>query len=136
GISFFLAERVQQVLGIEVSDASIQDAIQNSAQNGISNCAFMAGQVEDLLGQLAEQTERFDLVVTDPPRVGMHPKALQALIGLRPRKIVYVSCNPQALGRDLKVLSEAGYRVDYGQLVDMFPHTPHCEVLIRLVDGN
>ena len=136
GISFFIAKRVQQVLGIEVSDASIQDAIKNSAQNGISNCAFMAGQVEDLLGQLTEQTERFDLVVTDPPRVGMHPKALQALIRLRPRKIIYVSCNPQALGRDLKVLDEAGYRVDYGQLVDMFPHTPHCEVLVRLLDGN
>jgi 23S rRNA (uracil1939-C5)-methyltransferase len=134
GISFFLSEHVNQVLGIEVSDAAIQDATRNCARNNITNCAFMAGQTEDLLGQLAEQSERFDLVVTDPPRMGMHPKALKALIGLRPKKIIYVSCNPHALGRDLKVLLEAGYGVDYGQLVDMFPHTPHCEVLIRLID--
>ncbi|MBT3606065.1 MAG: 23S rRNA (uracil(1939)-C(5))-methyltransferase RlmD [Candidatus Latescibacteria bacterium] len=134
GISFFLSERVKHLLGIEVSDSAIQDAVRNSARNKIENCTFMVGQAEDLLGQLAEKDERFDLVVTDPPRVGMHPKALKALIKLRPNKIVYVSCNPQALVRDLKVFSAAGYQIEYGQLVDMFPHTPHCEVLVRLVD--
>lgn len=134
GISFFLAKRAKQVLGIEVSDSAIQDAVRNSARNQIENCTFMAGQAEDLLGQLAEQNEQFDLVVTDPPRVGMHPKALVALIKLRPKKVIYVSCNPQALARDLKTFAEAGYHIEYGQLVDMFPHTPHCEVLVRLVD--
>jgi 23S rRNA (uracil1939-C5)-methyltransferase len=134
GISFFLSERVKRVLGIEVSEAAIQDAERNCRRNGISNCEFTAGHVEDLLGKLADQSEKFDLVVTDPPRMGMHPKALRALIGLRPRQIVYVSCSPQSLGRDLKVFSQNGYTVNYGQLVDMFPHTPHCEVLVRLVD--
>lgn len=134
GISFFLAKRVNQVLGIEVSESAVRDALKNSAENNIDNCAFMAGQAEDLMGQLAEGPERFDLVVTDPPRAGMHPKAMGALIEMRPKKIVYVSCNPQALANDLRVLVEAGYRADYCQLVDMFPHTPHCEVLVRIID--
>lgn len=133
-ISFFLSRLVDNVLGIEISAAAVQDAVRNSARNGISNCAFMAGPAEELMGQLTDQSERFDLVITDPPRVGMHPKAMDALVKLRPKKIVYVSCNPKALGQDLKVLCEAGYLVDYGQLVDMFPHTPHCEVLVRLID--
>jgi 23S rRNA (uracil1939-C5)-methyltransferase len=136
GISFFLAKEVDHVLGIEVSDSAIQDAIRNSSRNGILNCSFIAGPAEDVLRQLAKEEERFDLVVTDPPRVGMHPRAMLALLELRPRKIVYVSCNPQALGRDLKILSGSGYKPDYGQLVDMFPHTPHCEVIVRLVDGQ
>ena len=136
GISFFLSRQVDNVLGIEVSESAVQDAVRNSARNDISNCVFMSGPAEELMGQLTQQNDRFDLVVTDPPRVGMHPKAMGALIKLRPKKIVYVSCNPQALGRDLKILCQAGYRVDYGQLVDMFPHTPHCEVLVRLFDDH
>ena len=132
GISLFLAEHAQQVLGIEVVEDAVQDAVRNCAINGIENCVFMAGQAELLLEQLRQQSEVFDVAVIDPPRVGLHEKALSALVALRPSRMVYVSCNPQALGKDLSALAQAGYRTDYVQLVDMFPHTPHCETLAKL----
>jgi 23S rRNA (uracil1939-C5)-methyltransferase len=133
GISLFLSERVGQVVGVEVAESAVQDAVRNSANNGVDNCRFISGSAEQILHQLKVQGERFDVAVTDPPRPGMHLKALQALAELRPNRIVYVSCNPQVLGVDLKRLEAAGYRADYLQLVDMLPHTPHCEVLARLV---
>lgn len=136
GISFYLAEKASQVLGIEVSEPAIRDAQENCIRNNITNCTFVAGQAEDILRQMDPQTGQVDLVVTDPPRMGMHPKALQALIGFGPPRIVYVSCNPQALAQDLKVFAEHGFRAEYGQIVDMFPHTPHCEVLVRLIKQN
>ena len=89
---------------------------------------------EDILRQLISQNESYDVAVTDPPRSGMHPKARESLIDLRPGRIVYVSCNPTALAQDLRVMIDAGYGVDYVQLVDMFPHTPHFEVLARVID--
>lgn len=133
GISLFLAEHALQVVGIEVVEDAVQDAVRNCAINGIGNCVFMAGQAELLLEQLRQQGDFFDVAVIDPPRAGVHGKALSALSALRPSRIVYVSCNPQALGSDLSALERAGYRTDYIQLVDMFPHTPHCETLAKLV---
>ncbi len=133
-ISLYLSRKAGYVLGIEVVEGAVRDAIRNSAINGVSNCGFIAGAAEDILWRIREQGERFDTVVTDPPRPGMHPKALNAICDLRPERIVYVSCNPEALGSDLKRLEAGGYRTDYVQLVDMFPHTPHCEVVARLAD--
>ncbi len=133
GISLFLSERVGQVVGVEMAESAVRDAVRNSANNGVDNCRFISGAAEQVLRQLKSQGERFDVAVTDPPRPGMHPKALRALAELRPNRIIYVSCNPQALGTDLKCLEAEGYRTDYLQLVDMLPHTPHCEVLARLV---
>jgi 23S rRNA (uracil1939-C5)-methyltransferase len=132
GISFFLSEVAQDVLGIESSEAAIKDAVRNSAQNGVEGCQFMAGPAEVLLSQLRNRGERFDVVVTDPPRPGMHAKALAALGELAPRRIVYVSCNPQALAEDLIRLRAFGYTATAAQVVDMLPQTPHCEVLVRL----
>jgi 23S rRNA (uracil1939-C5)-methyltransferase len=134
GISFFLSEEAGSVVGVESSEAAVNDAARNSANNEVHNCSFVAGEAERVLGEMAARGERFECAVTDPPRPGMHPKALEALAGLRPSRIVYVSCNPKALGVDLGRLVSAGYRVDYLQLVDMFPHTPHCEVVARLRD--
>ena len=131
-ISLFLSEHAGEVVGVEVSEAALRDAVRNSADNGIENCQFIPGLAERVLHQFKAQGERFDAAVIDPPRPGMHPKASQALIDLRPDRIVYVSCNPQVLGDDLMRLEAAGYRTDCLQLVDMFPHTPHCEVLARL----
>ena len=133
-ISAFLAQKAKAVLGIEVSDAAVADAVRNTAANDLDNCQFMAGRAEVILRQLVTQGDRFEVAVTDPPRSGMHPKARDALIALRPGRVVYVSCNPKALAEDLRYFCEAGYEVDYMQLVDMFPHTPHCEVLARIVD--
>jgi len=134
GISLFLSERAGSVVGVEASEAAVSDAARNSANNAVRNCSFVSGEAERVLGEMAARGERFDCAVTDPPRPGMHPKAIEALIALRPSRIVYVSCNPKALGVDLNRLMSAGYRTDYLQLVDMFPHTPHCEVLARLYD--
>ena len=133
GISLFLSERARRVVGVEAEEEAVQDAVRNSANNGVTNCRFIPGAAQNVLRQLQVQGEQFGAAVADPPRAGMHPKALQALADLRPGRIVYVSCNPQALGADLKTLEDAGYRTDYAQLVDMFPHTPHCEVVARLV---
>jgi 23S rRNA (uracil1939-C5)-methyltransferase len=98
----------------------------------VHNCSFVCGEAEIVLGQMAAHSERFEAAVTDPPRAGMHPKAISGLIDLRPARIVYISCNPQALGIDLSRLQAAGYRTAYVQVVDMFPHTAHCEVIARL----
>ena len=136
GISICLSKKASEVIGVEVVAPAVRDAVRNSANNGIGNCRFIAGSAEDVLHQLRDQGERFHTAIADPPRPGMHPKALQALVDLHPERIIYVSCNPEALGSDLKDLGAAGYRTDHIQLVDMFPHTPHCEVVARVVhDG-
>ncbi len=132
GISFFLSDRSKDVLGIESSEAAIRDAVRNGGQNNVAHCQFMAGSAEDLLSQLRRRGETFDVAVTDPPRPGMHAKALAALGELGPRRIVYVSCNPNALVEDVVRLRAYGYAVTEAQVVDMLPQTPHCEVLIRL----
>ena len=133
-ISLYLSRRAGYVLGIEAVEGAVRDAVRNSAINGVSNCRFIAGAAEDILWQIREQGERFETVVTDPPRPGMHLKAIAAICEMRPERIVYVSCNPEALGTDLNRLEAACYKTDYVQLVDMFPHTPHCEVVARLTN--
>jgi tRNA/tmRNA/rRNA uracil-C5-methylase (TrmA/RlmC/RlmD family) len=132
GISIYLSNEVSKVIGVEMVEPAVRDAIRNSANNGIANCRFIAGSAEDVLSQLKDQGERFETAIADPPRPGMHPKALTALVDLEPERIIYVSCNPEALGNDLRALEIAGYRSDHVQLVDMFPHTPHCEVVARV----
>ncbi|MBS13247.1 MAG: 23S rRNA (uracil(1939)-C(5))-methyltransferase RlmD [Gemmatimonadetes bacterium] len=135
GISLFLSQMAARVVGVEVSEDAIRDAVGNSARNGVENCQFISGPAEDLLGQLRDQGDRFDVAVTDPPRAGMHHRALRALIDLKPERIIYVSCNPAALATDAAALTAHGYRMEYLQLVDMLPQTPHCEVLVRFCLG-
>jgi 23S rRNA (uracil1939-C5)-methyltransferase len=131
-ISLCLARQGGTVLGIESSPAAIKDAFRNISDNGITTCRFAAGQAEDLLEKLGNARERFDLAVADPPRAGMHARALSALCELRPTRIVYVSCNPQTLARDLLALRGYRYEVVSVQLVDMLPQTPHCEIVAVL----
>jgi 23S rRNA (uracil1939-C5)-methyltransferase len=131
-ISLHLARVAGSVLGIEVVDEAVADARKNAALNGVENCEFIAGAVEDLLDGLREEGRYFDLAVVDPPRPGVHKKALAALGRLQPRCIIYVSCNPETLADDLQALGEYGYQIDLVQPVDMFPHTPHCEVVCKL----
>ena len=92
----------------------------------------MVGAAEDILGELAVQGQHFDLAVVDPPRPGIHKKALAGLCALAPPRIMYVSCNVHTLAGDLRALGEAGYGVRSVQPVDMFPQTPHCEVVVEL----
>jgi len=120
------------VYGVEVTQAAVDDAARNAAANGIANCTFLAGEVRFVLPQLVAQGVGAQVVVADPPRAGFHPKALGALAQMGPARIVYVSCNPATLARDLGELVRGGYRLEWVQPVDMFPHTPHIEAVARL----
>ena len=131
-ISLQLAGRCRWVYGVEVTQAAVDDAARNAAANGIANCTFLAGEVRFVLPSLIAQGVGAQVVVADPPRAGFHPKALRALLQMGPSRIVYVSCNPATLARDLGELVRGGYRLEWVQPVDMFPHTPHIEAVARL----
>jgi 23S rRNA (uracil1939-C5)-methyltransferase len=131
-ISLLLARRARWVYGIEVAQAAVDDAGVNAAVNRITNCTFVCGEVRFALPSLIAKGVTAEVVVADPPRAGFHPKALYALITLGARRIVYVSCNPTTLARDLGELVRGGYRLEWVQPVDMFPHTPHIEAVARL----
>jgi 23S rRNA (uracil1939-C5)-methyltransferase len=131
-ISLLLARRCRRVYGIEVAPASVADAVRNARANGIENCTFLTGEVRHVLPALIAEGVAVDTVVADPPRAGFHPKALTALAGLGAARIVYVSCNPSTLARDVGELVRRGYRLEWVQPVDMFPQTPHIEAVARL----
>ena len=128
-ITLYLAKHCRQIIGLEVVESSINDARSNAELNGIANAAFYKVDLKDfhaLLGTL----DSFDIpgvIITDPPRAGMQPKALATMIRLRPRRIVYVSCNPASLARDGKEICAHGYTLLSVQPVDMFPHISHIE---------
>jgi 23S rRNA (uracil1939-C5)-methyltransferase len=131
-ISLLLARRCRHVYGIEVATAAVDDAIRNARANAIENCTFLAGEVRHVLPTLVRDGVTADVVVADPPRAGFHPKALQALVALAPARVVYVSCNPATLARDIGDLLRQGYRLEWVQPVDMFPQTSHIEAVARL----
>ena len=114
--------------GVEEVPAAIADAHRNAKRNNIDNASFAEGKAEDLLPTLDFET---DVAVVDPPRAGVHPRAMAAIRQLAPKRIVYVSCNPKALARDLAALQE-DYRVTRIQAVDMFPQTLHVETVVAL----
>jgi 23S rRNA (uracil1939-C5)-methyltransferase len=131
-ISLLLARRCRRVYGIEIAPAAVADAVRNAHANGIDNCTFLTGEVRHVLPALIDQGVKAETVVADPPRAGFHPKALTALAALGPARIVYVSCNPSTLARDVGDLVRRGYRLEWVQPVDMFPQTPHIEAIARL----
>lgn len=126
-IANFVAPHAQQVIGIEYVPEAIEDARENSRINHISNTAFFAGDMKDILTPafIAEHG-RPDLIITDPPRAGMHPDVIATILSAAPQRIVYVSCNPATQARDLAMLAQA-YTIERIQPVDMFPHTQHVE---------
>ncbi|MGH7356606.1 MAG: 23S rRNA (uracil(1939)-C(5))-methyltransferase RlmD [Candidatus Rokuibacteriota bacterium] len=131
-ISLLLARRARRVIGVEVAGAAVADAVRNARINGIDNCTFLDGEVRHVLPALMRSGVRADVVVADPPRAGFHPKALAALAALAPARLVYVSCNPSTLARDVGDLTRQAYRLEWVQPVDMFPQTPHIEAVARL----
>ena len=135
-ITLLLAQRARAVYGIEVSGEAIQDAVKNARANGIDNVRFLQGEVRHVLPDLHRKGIRAHVVVADPPRAGLHPKAIPALGNLGPQRIVYVSCNPSTLARDVGLLVERGYALEVVQPLDMFPHTPHIEAVARLTRRN
>jgi 23S rRNA (uracil1939-C5)-methyltransferase len=131
-ISLLVARKSRHVYGIELAAAAVADALRNARANGIENCTFLEGEVRHVLPDLFRQGVRAEVVVADPPRAGFHPKALSALATLAPARLVYVSCNPATLARDVGDLVRQGYVLEWVQPVDMFPQTPHIEAVARL----
>ncbi|KFB68961.1 MAG: putative RNA methyltransferase [Candidatus Accumulibacter vicinus] len=131
-IANFVAGQAKKVIGLEYVEAAIEDAKVNSSINGISNTEFYAGDMKDLLDDaFLQQHGKPDVVITDPPRAGMHEDVCKMLLKAEPKRIVYVSCNPATQARDLKILSEK-YSIVAVQPVDMFPHTMHVENVVSL----
>lgn len=135
GISLYLADKARQVTGFEVVDSAVGDAERNARLNGIKNCRFEAGDAAHLLEDLREEGKPVDLVVLNPPRKGCDAPVLASVAALAPERIIYVSCSPATLARDLDVLADAGYRALTIQPVDMFPQTPHVEN-VALLEKN
>lgn len=131
-IANFVSRQAQQVIGIEYVPEAIEDAKVNSEINGIKNTLFYAGDMKDVLNDdfIAEHGHP-DVIITDPPRAGMHPDVVDTILRAAPQRIVYVSCNPATQARDLQLLSVA-YQVERIQPVDMFPHTTHVENVVSL----
>ncbi len=128
-----IADLCGSVLGVETNPAAIADAKVNAALNGITNAEFRGMAVEAGLTALLATDP--DAAVVDPPRAGLHSKAVEALCLRPPRILVYVSCNPEALARDLKALS-ISYDLERGEVVDLFPHTDHVETAVLLRRRN
>ena len=132
-IANFVARKSQHVIGIEYVPEAIEDAKVNSAINNIGNTEFFAGDMKDILNdEFIAEHGRPDVIITDPPRAGMHPDVVKTILRAAPQRIIYVSCNPATQARDLQLLDEQ-YRVDVVQPVDMFPHTPHVENVVLLL---
>ena len=131
-IANFVSRQARQVVGIEYVPEAIEDAKSNAAYNGISNTLFYAGDMKDLLtAEFIERHGKPDVIITDPPRAGMHEDVVKAILYAAPKRIVYVSCNPATQARDLSLLDNM-YKVTAVQPVDMFPHTHHVENVVCL----
>lgn len=135
-IANFVAHQAKQVIGIEYVPEAIEDAKVNSQINNISNTLFYAGDMKDILNEeFINQHGRPDVIITDPPRAGMHPDVVNTILAARPKRIVYVSCNPATQARDLAMM-ENEYKITAVQPVDMFPHTQHVENVVQLTLRN
>ncbi len=131
-ISLFLSEKAKKVYGVEVVEAAVMDARENALLNGVENVEFMAGEAEKLIPEVYSRGIRADVVVVDPPRKGCDEILLETLVNMKPERIVYVSCNPATLARDLNYLAGKGFKAVEVQPVDMFPWTPHVESIIMM----
>jgi 23S rRNA (uracil-5-)-methyltransferase RumA len=128
-IAQIMAPVCKEVVGVEIVEEAVEAAKENASLNGLSNCRFLAGDVLKVLDEIPEQP---DYIILDPPRDGIHPKALERIIAYGVPRMVYISCKPTSLARDLEVLQARGYRVEKAACVDMFPGTYHVETVVLL----
>lgn len=131
-IGLSVCDRVKQVIGVEINRDAVRDAIANARLNGVKNAWFTAGDAGRFMEQMVEDGQRPDLVFMDPPRAGSDRRFLESLLRVSPRRVVYISCDPETLKRDLEILTAGGYRVRRIQPVDMFPMTEHIECVVSL----
>ncbi|MBC2581591.1 23S rRNA (uracil(1939)-C(5))-methyltransferase RlmD [Clostridium sp. DJ247] len=128
-IGQIVAKDAKKVLGIELIEEAVKSANENAKINGLTNCSFIAGDVAEVIKNIKDKP---DIIILDPPRPGVHPTALEYVTKFNAPSIIYVSCNPKTLVTDLKILQKSGYSVEKIKLMDMFPHTPHVECVVRL----
>lgn len=132
-ISLFLAQKATKVYGIEIIEDAIKDAKINAKLNKLDNVEFYVGKAEEVVPKMYSEGKTADVVVVDPPRKGCDEKVLDTIVSMKPDRVVYVSCNPSTLARDLAYLNERGYKCVEIQPVDMFPHTMHVECCAKIV---
>lgn len=128
-IGILAARQVREVVGIELVADAIKSAVENADINQVRNIRFIEGDVKDVLATQQGEDTRFDVVIVDPPRAGMHPKALKRILELAPARLGYISCNPATFARDAADIVRVGYRLPEVRPIDMFPHTKHIEVV-------
>ena len=131
-IGLYLAKEAKKVIGIEISDESIKAALENAQINNVDNAEFIQGRAEDE-AELIE--EKIDTLIIDPPRKGCDKKLIDAIIEMKPTKVVYVSCNPATLSRDINLLKD-NYKVEKATPIDLFPQTSHVETVVLMSKKN
>ncbi|MCF6093961.1 23S rRNA (uracil(1939)-C(5))-methyltransferase RlmD [Microaerobacter geothermalis] len=131
-ISLFLARHAKQVYGVEIVPEAISDAKKNARLNRIENVTFAVGEAEKVIPWWYAQGIKADVMVIDPPRKGCNEELLKTIIDMKPKRVVYVSCNPSTLARDLRILEDGGFKTIEVQPVDMFPHTVHVECVVQI----
>lgn len=127
--SVFVAPKVSRVIGIEINEKAVRFALINADRHGIANAEFVPGDIENVLCDLARKADAVDAMILDPPRTGLSPEALAAIVNLKPLDLIYISCNPATQARDVKAFCEAGYDLHHLQPFDMFAQTEHIETI-------
>lgn len=128
-IAQIMAPVALKVIGIDIVEEAVEAAKVNAIENNLNNCEFIAGDVLEKIDKLKEQP---DLIILDPPRAGIHPKAIHKIIDFYPQQFIYVSCKPTSLANDLPIFVERGYKVTKVKCIDLFPHTPHVECVVLM----
>ena len=131
-IGLTAADHAKQVVGVELNRDAVHDAIGNAKHNGVKNARFFAADATQWIGEAAAAGERADVIFMDPPREGSTPQFIESVARMAPKRVVYVSCNPVTLARDLELLTRKGYKVESSTPVDMFPHSEHIETVCAL----
>lgn len=131
-IGLTAAKHAKRVLGVELNQSAVRCAVENAKENRLGNARFLCGDATRFIQKLAARGEHMDVVFMDPPRAGSTPEFLQAVSRMRPKKLVYISCNPETLQRDLEILVKQRWKVEWIQGVDLFPMTEHCECIAKL----
>jgi 23S rRNA (uracil1939-C5)-methyltransferase len=131
-ITLFLSQKAKKVYGVEIIKEAIDNAWINAEENSVNNVEFFTGESEKVIPDLIEKGIKADVVVVDPPRKGCDRKLLEAITSIDAKRIVYVSCDPSTLARDLAIIEELGYKTVEVQPVDMFPQTSHVETVVKL----
>lgn len=131
-ISLFLAQKANKVYGVEIIPEAIENAKKNAKLNNINNAEFFVGEAEVIIPQLIKDGKKAEVVVVDPPRKGCEKSLIEAIAEMKPDRVVYVSCDPATLARDLRIFEDLGYKTEAVQPVDMFPHTMHVETVVLM----